>query len=118
MIEVERLERNAVAITLPRQVEAGDFPAMAPELDALIAEHGSLRVVLNISALRGWAGWRALKEHLGFVRGHQRKVQRMAVIAGPAWQWGLVGILRLVVSPRVKVFGRGEIDAARRWLQG
>lgn len=118
MIEVEMLGGNAVAVTLPRIIEEGGFPALAAQIDALVAEHGSVRVMLNVSGLRGWAGWRAFREHIEFVRGHQRKVRRLAVITGPAWQSGLARILRIVVSPRVKVFGREEIDAARRWLRG
>ena len=118
MIDVETMEGNAVAITLPGKIEVGDFPAMAPEVDALIAKHGTIRIALDISAVRGWAGWRALKEHIGFVRAHHRTVRRMAVITGPAWQRMLVRIMRLIVFPRVKLFDHEEMDAARRWLQG
>ncbi|CAI2719508.1 STAS/SEC14 domain-containing protein [Nitrospina watsonii] len=117
MIELEKLGDGRIGITLPRRIEVGDFPRITPEIDALIADRGRLKVLLNIAAVRGWSGVAALREHVIFVRAHHRSFQRMAVVVGPAWQRLAVRGMRLILFPRVKVFDSGELDAAQQWLQ-
>ncbi len=105
-----------VEIVLPRKVGKGDFPTLAPLVDAVIEREGSIRLVLNLATFRGWTGFRAALEHLRFVQGHHQKVEQLAVVTGPAWQKLLIGLVHFLVHPGVKLFKADRVEAAREWV--
>lgn len=105
-----------VEFTLPRKVEAGDFPNLALQVDPVIEREGGIRLILNLSGFRGWTGFRAAKEHLLFVQGHHKKVERLAVVTGPLWQKALIGMVHFLVHPGVRLFDADQLDAARTWV--
>jgi len=116
MIVFKNDEGKLTELTLPRKVEKGDFPNLAPQVDAVIEREGSIWLVLNLAGFRGWTGFRAAKEHFLFVQAHHKKVERLAVITGPAWQKAMVGLAHFLVHPGVKLFDADQVDAARAWV--
>jgi hypothetical protein len=116
MIEIETLSPDTLKITPPAKLKAGDFAAIAPQIDELIREHRQIRLLIEATALHGWENAEALEKHVQFVKVHQSKVKRIAVIAGHDWQHWIAAIVNVFVHPEIKVFGRDQEDAARRWL--
>jgi len=53
-------------------MKADDFRQIAPQVDSLI----------DASGFNGWENIAAFENHAGFVKDHQQKVERIAVIAG------------------------------------
>jgi SpoIIAA-like len=118
MIETERLAPDALKIVPPRKLQADDFRQLRPEVDAIIGEHGKIRLLIDASRLEGWDDIAAFETHAAFVRDHMAKVERIAVIAPHPWQHWLVGAVRIFVHPEVRAFDAGDEALARQWLAG
>jgi hypothetical protein len=81
-------------------------------------QQGEIRLLIDASHLEGWENVAALENHAAFVKSHQQKVARIAVIARHEWQHWLVGAVRVFLHPDVKVFDKSDESGALRWLQG
>ncbi len=86
MIETELISANALKIIARERLSADDFRRLAPEVDSLIGQHGAIRLLIDATRLGGWEDVGAFAKHLAFVKDHQHKVERIAVIVGHDWQ--------------------------------
>ena len=116
MIQMETLSPDTLKITPPAKLKADDFAAIAPRIDELIREHGQIRLLINATALHGWENSEALEKHILFVKDHQSKVKRIAVLTGHDWQHWLAAVVNIFVHPEIKAFGIDQEAAARQWL--
>ena len=60
----------------------------------------------------------AFEKHIGFVKAHHQKVERLAVIVGHNWQYWVIGTMRLFLHPEVQTFGKGQEGEAQKWIMG
>ena len=82
---------NVLRITAPEQLKADDFPQIAPQVDSIISRYGKIRLLIDATAFEGWENMAAFETHAGFVKDHQEKVDRIAIIIAHDWQRWLVG---------------------------
>ena len=118
MIKTEVIPPNVLKIVAPERLKADDFREVAPQVDSIINQHGKIRLFIDGSRLGGWENIAAFEAHARFVKDHQAKVERIAVIAPHEWQHWLIGAVRVFVHPEVKAFDAGEESEALRWLVG
>ena len=116
MIEVQTLSPNAFRLTPSGKLMEDDFSRLAPPIDAAIAEQGQIRLVIDASGFRGWESFAAFERHAGFVRAHQRKVERLAVLTGHDWQEWVVDTMRLFLHPEARAFAKDREAEALQWL--
>jgi hypothetical protein len=116
MIETESLAANALKIVAPPKLKADDFNQMTPQIDAIINQHGHIRLLIDASAFNGWENMAAFEKHAGFIKDHQQKVERLAVVAGHDWQMWLVGAVRLFLHPEVRTYDKEHESEARQWI--
>jgi hypothetical protein len=116
MIQVEILSPDALKVTPPAKLSADDFVSITPQIDELIQQHGQIRLLVDATALNGWENTEALRKHILFVKDHQSKVKRIAVIAGHNWQGWLAEVVNIFVHPQIRAFSRDQEAAARQWL--
>ncbi len=116
MIETEVIAPDALKVIVPERLKADDFRHVAPQVEAIISRQGKIRLLIDGSRLQGWENLEALETHALFVKDHQAKVERLAVIAPHEWQQWLIGVVRVFVHPAVKAFVAGQESDARRWL--
>lgn len=116
MITIENINGNIVKVTPSETLKADDFAQLAPKADALIRQHGKIRLLVDATKFNGWENMAAFEKHMGFVKSHHKSVERIALIAGHAWQHWLAGALRMFVHPEVQVFDKNEADKAQRWI--
>jgi len=118
MIKTEVIAPGVLKIVAPQKLAADDFAELAPKVEALMTQQGDIRLLIDASRLEGWENIAALENHAAFVKAHQQKVARIAVIARHEWQHWLVGAVKVFLHPDVRVFDQGEESAALHWLQG
>jgi len=118
MIKTEVIAPGVLKIVAPQKLAADDFSELAPKVEALMTQQGDIRLLIDASRLEGWENIAALENHAAFVKAHQQKVARIAVIARHEWQHWLVGAVKVFLHPDVRVFDQGEESAALHWLQG
>ena len=118
MITTEIISANALRITLPDKLNADDFHHIAPQIDSLISQHGQIRLLIDASRFHGWENIGAFETHAGFVKDHQQKIQRIAVIAAHDWQHWLIGAIRIFVHPEARAYDRSHESEAMQWIVG
>ena len=116
MITIEPISARALKVTVPEKVKADDFQQLASQIDSLIQQQGKIRLLIDASNFSGWENIAAFERHIGFVKNHHQKVERISVIAGHDWQYWVIGTIRLFVHPEVRVFGKGQEREALEWI--
>ncbi len=117
MIKPTLLAPNILKIVAPKRLSTDDFEEMRLLVEPIVKEYGSVRLLIDASALEGWDNIAAFEKHAGFVKSHQQKVERVAVIAPHEWQHWLVASVRVFVHPHVRAFEPSQVDAAVRWIE-
>lgn len=82
MIKTEIIAPDALKIVARVRLKAGDFRQLAPQVESIIHQHGKIRLLIDGSLLEGWENIAAFETRAAFVKDHQKKVERIAVIAG------------------------------------
>ena len=116
MIKIDNISSNVVKVMVPETLRADDFTSLATETEALIKQHGKIRLLIDASQFDGWENLPAFEKHLAFVKSHQKKVERIAVIAKHNWQHWMMGILKAFVHSEIHVFDKGEAGKALQWV--
>ena len=116
MIKTEIISDNVLRITAPEKLKAADFPQIAPQIDALITKHGQIRLLIDASRFNGWENIAAFENHAVFIKTHQQRVERIAVIAGHDWQHWLIGAVRIFLHPEVRAYDRSHQSEALQWI--
>jgi len=117
MIKTETICGNALRIMVPEKINADDFSKIAPQVDSLINQYGNIRLLIDASAFNGWENIDAFEHHAGFVKNHQQKVERIAVIVAHEWQHWLIGAIRVFVHPEVRAFDKRQEGEALQWIE-
>jgi SpoIIAA-like len=118
MIHTELIADGVLKITVPEKLSAEDFRQVAPQIDSLVQQRGTIRLLVDASHFGGWEDMAAFEKHIGFVKTHHQKVQRIAVIVGHGWQYWVIGTVRLFVHPEIRTFDQSQESEARKWLTG
>src|SRR5208283_441395 len=118
MIKSEIISTNALKIIAPEKLSADDFRQIAPQVDSLISQHGKIRLLIDASGFNGWENIAAFANHVGFIKNHQQKVERIAVIAARDWQRWVIGAVRMFLNPEVRDFDKSHESEALQWIVG
>jgi stage II sporulation SpoAA-like protein len=118
MIRTEVISANALKITVPERLEAEDVREIAPRIDALISEHGQIRLLIDASAFSGWENIATFEAHAKFIKSHHQKVERIAVIVAHDWQHWLIGAVRMFLHPEIRAFDISHGSEALQWIVG
>ena len=118
MIKTDIISGNALRIVAPEKLKADDFRQIAPEINSIIRQHGKIRLLIDASGFNGWENITAFENHAEFVKDHQQKVERIAVIAAHDWQRWLIGALRVFVHPEIRTYDKNHESEAQQWIAG
>ena len=118
MIKIDAISANALKIHIPDKSQAGDFSQLAEQADSLIAQQGEIRLLIDASGFHGWENMAAFETHAGFVKSHQQRVERIAIIVGHEWQRWLIGMAKLFVHPEVRAYDAAQEAEAEQWITG
>ena len=118
MIKADIISTNALRIIAPKKLKAEDFRQLRPQIDSLINRRGKIRLLIDGSEFEGWENIAAVQAHAGFVRSHQQKIERIAVIARHDWQHWVIGAARMFLHPEVRAYDRKHENEALQWIVG
>ncbi len=116
MIKTDIISGNVLRITAPDKLKADDFRQIVQQVDSIISRYGKIRLLIDASGFNGWENIEAFENHAGFVKSHQRKVDRIAVIVAHDWQHWLVGAVRVFLHPEVRAYDKGHESEALQWI--
>jgi hypothetical protein len=106
---------KALTVRLSGKLSKEDYGAFVPEVERLIREHGTVRLLVEMRDFHGWdAG--ALWEDLKFDVKHFRDVERIAFVGDRRWQKGMAAFCKPFTTADIRYFDRERIGEARRWI--
>jgi hypothetical protein len=117
MLAIKNNADNFVEITATGTLKSSDLSELGEKVDAVIKEHGNIRIVIDASGFDGWDSLDAAEQHFTFVKRHHESVERLAIVAGHMWQHWLAIMIQVFVHPQVKAFDKDQIEEARKWAK-
>jgi hypothetical protein len=96
--------------------------ALIPALKRAIADGGGLRLVVAIESdferIEPGALWQDLRTAVGYELRHRSAWKRTAVVSDTEWIVRTSQAFGWLAPGELRVFGRGELDAAGAWAAG
>lgn len=91
-----------------------DFAALAARFEARAAA-GPVNLVINAAAFPGWTDFAAFASHLGFIRDHQRRVEKIALVSDSRLLDLAPRVADLVLAADIRHFPADALAAALAW---
>ncbi|MFN3890166.1 MAG: STAS/SEC14 domain-containing protein [Beijerinckiaceae bacterium] len=115
----QKLDGNVLVLSPDGALTHDDFQRLSETIKAREASGRRIRaLVIHSKTFPGWATFRALRDHLQFVRAHHRQLERVAVASDSAILRSAVRAAGKLLSPDIQVFGFNEVDTAIAWAGG
>jgi hypothetical protein len=95
-----------------------DFKALTADVDAYLAGHDNLTgILLTVAHFPGWESFAALVQHMRFVRDHQKRINRIALLTDNSVLKIPPAVAAHFAHPDFRVFASGNRAAAMNWLK-
>jgi hypothetical protein len=110
----EQNDGKFVEVQISGKIKKADYKQFVPEIDRLVREHGKIRMLLEMSDLRGWdlgAFWEDIK----FDVKHFSDIERISLVGEKKWHRRISRFFRPFTRAKIRYFDRSAIDEARQW---
>jgi hypothetical protein len=94
---------------------SADYELLAPQFERLIAQHGKIRMLFDMTDFHGWnagAAWDDLKLDIK----HHADIERIAVVGDKKWQHVIATLSKPFTKAAIRYFDHNDAAAARAWL--
>ncbi len=108
--------QDAVRIEMSGKLTKEDYEELVPRVEALIAERGSVRLVVVMSDFHGWTP-SAMWEDTKFAARHFRDIERVAMIGDSAWEHGMAVFCKPFTGAKLRYFDVSDASAADAWIR-
>ena len=106
-----------IGFKISGEIEAEDYENLLPKLDAAIAAHGKINLLVVMEDYEGFDVLEAAKADFSFVTQQYRQVEKAAFVSDKKWMGRMVKIMDpFTRRTDEKSFNPGEIEAAWAWL--
>lgn len=120
MIErIEDVPDRVVGLRASGEVTAEDYRNVVEPALRAAAESGEIRLLYELDAGMRWEAGAMLQDTklgVGLGIGHHSAWRRTAIVTDVEWVTSAMGMLGWMVPGELRVFGLGELDAAREWV--
>ena len=118
MIQTEAISPSVLKIVPTEKLKEVDFHTLTPQVDAMIAKLGPVRLLIDASGFNGWESFAAFQAHASFIKNHQGSVERLAIIVAHDWRHWLVDAVRMFLHPEAQAFDKSHEAEAQKWVTG
>ena len=118
MIDYELDAAPSILVIRPDSaLNKGDFATLSKAIDPQIKATGDLAgVIIDAPSFPGWENFGSMVSHFRFVRDHQKRVKKVAVVTDSPLGDVAEHLASHFVSAEIKHFPAGETEAARAWI--
>lgn len=118
-IKPRLVEPGVVVVEVSEPLRTEDFVLLTEIVDGWLADHTTLRgLVVHTRRIPGWATPGSLVRHVGFVRGHHRRIERVAACSDARVAALMPRLVGRVLHPQARAFGYDQLDDAVAWAAG
>lgn len=117
-LQFELLTEPGVLVLEPRgELEAGDFERLSAAVDPYLESGAGLRGLMIVAKhFPGWDDFAALTSHMRFVKDHQKKIRRIAIVSSDRLLSVVPRVASKFLSAEVRSFPTDERDQALLWV--
>lgn len=117
MIEIHpQSHGKIIGLTIDGKLLKEDYKTVIPQLEQMIAEHGAIRCLIEVTGMKGselGAFWQEIK----FDTKHYKNIERCAVVGDPSWHQWMTKLGKLIFrKAKVQYFEPEKIEQAWEWL--
>ncbi len=116
-IHLHELGGDALVVKLIGKLDSAAYERPAEQLDNFVAQHGRIRLLLDLRDFDGWQGLSAIGDHLSLIRDHYRAPKRVAVLGYASWQHLAERVLSRFVDAETRYFQGADIEDVEAWLK-
>jgi acetylornithine/succinyldiaminopimelate/putrescine aminotransferase len=118
IISTIREEEGIVIIEPSGPITQSDLAALTRDVNNHIRQKGMIRgMIIHARSFPRWHDPGAFLKDMKFVFAHQRKIRRLASVTDSNLLMVVHGIARHILSPEIRHFPYGDIEAAIRWIR-
>lgn len=117
MIKITLNEDAGVAVLEPHgKISKDDFTRVGLVIDPYIEKSGMLNgIVLYSKDFPGWDSFGGFLKHIKFIKGHHKKLSRVALVTDSKLINTTEHILKHFVSAEVETFPFDKFEDAKKW---
>jgi len=115
---IKRLEKSkgkVIGFELSGKLHDDDYKVLVPDVEAVIAREGSVRILMHLIDFKGWdlhAAWDDMK----FGIQHCHEFERIAIVGDKTWEEWMAKLSSPFTASGSRFFDPTEIDGAWDWI--
>lgn len=119
MLNFELRRTESILILEPQgPLESRDFEKLAREVAPYISESGTINgLMIYAKSFPGWDNFAAFLHHVKFVKGHHRKIRKIAAVTDSGFLSVMPKIAGHFVKAEVRHFDYDDKETALSWLK-
>jgi hypothetical protein len=107
---------DVIHVIVTGKLAKEDYGVFGPEVEAMIKEHGKIRILFDMRDFHGWSAG-ALWEDVKFDFKHFSDIELLAVVGEKKWQKGMTTFCKPFTTASIRYFDREHLDEAHAWLE-
>lgn len=112
----ETNEGKVLEVQMTGRLSKTDYEQFVPAVDALIRQHGRIRMLIEMHDFHGSTGG-ALWQDIKFDARHFNDIERIAMVGETKWQHGMSVFCKPFTTAKIRYFDQGATEEARVWLR-
>ena len=118
MLSVSIDEHKGIALFEPNgPLSESDFKSAVKIVDPWIEKNGKLKgLIIKTKSFPGWDSFGALSSHLTFVKGHHKKIGRLAIVTDSVLGNVAEKLASHFVNAEIKAFPFDSVEQAKSWV--
>jgi hypothetical protein len=119
VLEYMILKPEGILVLKPNaSLNKEDFADLSASVDAYLAEHARVHgVLIHAEAFPGWENFAGFTAHIRFVRNHEQKIERLALVTDSFVARVAEALAKHFVAAEIKHFPFAEYEKALAWLK-
>jgi hypothetical protein len=111
-------DEEIVIIDLSDPIRLPELESLTRDVDNYIGQKGMIRgFIIHTRSFPRWHDVGAFLKDMKFVIDHQRKIHRVASVTDSKLLMIVHRIMRHVLSPEIRHFSYGDLEAALQWMR-
>ena len=119
MITYELNKEDRILVVSPKSaLQSSDFTRITEKVDPFIEKKGGLNGLMILAdTFPGWENFGALLLHLRFIRGHHRKIKKVAAVTDDKFLSIMPIVVDYFVNAEIRHFSFKDKQPAFEWLR-
>jgi hypothetical protein len=119
MLHYSIIEPEGILVLKPHgPLSKEDFDGLSAAVDSYLSDHAKIRgVLVQTKAFPGWENFGGFTAHMHFVRGHHKKVERVAIVTDSKVAAVAESLGKHFTSAEIRHFPFSDDVKALNWLK-